>query len=423
MAVTGLLQNNSICSENSQCISNYCSNFQITVLGAFPQAGGERRCQPTTAETTEMLRQNAVVQLEAQGAAALIYTGIGAIPTIAEAALPVYTTVQAALQTAPGWVPTALRTGGVILGNLGVIQGARRCQEDPSSLECAGLVVSAQLGLLDDLARETGALAEQAGQTIGRYGTQYLDDAQRAYAFNQQYVNATRLGQTAPTDITPPTLQQQANLASTVQEAAESIPDTVILETGEIITLGEQIGSSGKQGSVFLGTRCTGQTCVIKLFNPAPGFEPVSPVQMEIMSQYASAEQISQTGLSLPEYYGAVINSQGQITGYAMQYVQGQTALEIYAAQGGLTFQQANEIFDAAYGFQQTTGIPHGDLANDWYQGGVNLNNIVINQEGRAILIDPSGTALDPGETLTLQGFMEQELENLRIWLQNHIVR
>lgn len=80
------------------------------------------------------------------------------------ATLEAYTGIQAVVQTtlsnAPSWVVPALRYGTVIAGNYGVYQGILACQQDPASDLCAATIVSGQLGLLDDLARETGNLAD-----------------------------------------------------------------------------------------------------------------------------------------------------------------------------------------------------------------------------------------------------------------------
>lgn len=394
IVVTGLLQNGSICSDNSQCISNYCSNFQTTALGAFPQAGGEKRCQATTAETTEMFRQSAVAQLEAQGAAALAYTGIGAVQTIAEAALPVYTTVQAALQTAPGWVPTALRTGGVILGNLGVIQGARRCQEDPSSPECAGLVVSAQLGLLDDLARETGVVVQRAADILPVVVRQSIQQSEQFYAINPLLNNFSYSG---------------------------FMPgDVVTLEGGQTITLGEQLGSGGFQGSVYLGRTCTGGQCAVKIFEEESALAVAMRTEQEsIMRIFATTENVAQGALPLPVYYGRVTDETGEVVGYAMQLIQGQSLSQLEEA-GGITQQQAQQAVEALARLHQITGLPHGDLI-DFYSAEVALNpgNIMFTPNGGSTFIDPTGTIR--GSVSTNEELMQRELDAFQQAIQMYV--
>jgi len=346
----------------------------------------------------------------------------------------VQTTVQTTLANAPSWVVPALRYGTVIAGNYGVYQGIRACQQDPGSDLCAATIVSGQLGLLDDLARETGTVVEDVGRAATRYVTRTIEEAQVAYAFNQDFVRATGLGADDVTrsmdDVLPPPNSIDPDVAPTIQTGASSVPETVTVQgTDEVITLREQIGSSGSQGSAYLGTRCTGETCVVKLFNTTEaGYEPVNARQLQIMAEFATPEQIA-SGIPLPEYYGAVVDQQGQQIGYAMEFIPGRTLREVIGDQGGqLTYQQATDIFDAVYTFEERTALPHGDISNYWYEGQIpyNLNtrNIMVTDAGRVVLIDPAGTALDVSpDPISAAEFIDQEISNLRVWVQNLVQR
>jgi hypothetical protein len=344
----------------------------------------ERAFSPEGLEASARLGGTLVVEFG--GGAVAVDALAGGAATL-EAYIGVQTTAQSLLAQAPSWVVPALRYGGVVLGNVGVIQGIRACQEDPTSDLCAATIVSAQLGLLDDLARETGNALDEFGQAANRLATR----GTRAVQVSESLGTAVR-----PSNLAPSSAQ------------------TVTLDTGEVITLGEQVGASGSQGSAYVGTRCTGETCIVKLFESTGGeIDAINAEQLRIMRQHATTQDIAQ-GMPLPEYYGSVVGTESQVSGYAMQYVPGQTMRDIIEAQGGITAEQAAATLDAVTAYQQRTGLPHGDIvhSNPYLGSMVSTGNVFITPEGSAILIDPIGTSLLPERAGA------QELELLEKTLQ-----
>lgn len=201
-----------------------------------------------------------------------------------------------------------------------------------------------------------------------------------------------------------------------------SKPNSVTLDNGEVITLGEQIGSAGSQGSVFLGKRCTGELCAVKLFNPGSDFQDVNEQQLSILQNLGTSGSIN---LPIPQYYGSVVEGQRTV-GYAMELVHGPTLKDLHSA-GGITSQQAEAVIAAANRYQQGTSLPHGDLANYWYDspfskyGSINPGNVIFSPDGKVILIDPTGTSLSQGGTA--QQYMREELLNLKKDLYDAFVK
>jgi hypothetical protein len=328
------------------------------------------------------------------------------IPGITQTTLYGAAVAESVLSAAPQWVPGLIKTTGVVLGNYGVYQGTKACQNDPGSLECTMLITGIQMGWLDDLARETGAFLEDAYEATTFMAVQSLEDAQVAYSID-------------------PNMRRLMNMSSEdpLMAAVDDVPSFVTLESGEVITVGEQVGSSGAQGSAYLGQTCTGETCIVKLFDlddipegfTEEALNQINSIQIEIMSTFGTAENTF-----LPQYYGSVVDESGEAVGYAMEYISGTTASDVIQAQGGLTYEQANEIFDAVYSFQETTGLPHGDITN-FGAGGTNLSNVIFNAEGKAVLIDPVGSSMIIN-SLPTKEIIDSELYYLRNWIENSIL-
>jgi serine/threonine protein kinase len=328
------------------------------------------------------------------------------IPGITQTTLYGAAVAESVLSAAPQWVPGLIKTTGVVLGNYGVYQGTKACQNDPGSLECTMLITGIQMGWLDDLARETGAFLEDAYEATTFMAVQSLEDAQVAYSID-------------------PNMRRLMNMSSEdpLMAAVDDVPSFVTLESGEVITVGEQVGSSGAQGSAYLGQTCTGETCIVKLFDlddipegfTEEALNQINSIQIEIMSTFGTAENTF-----LPQYYGSVVDESGEAVGYAMEYISGTTASDVIQAQGGLTYEQANEIFDAVYSFQETTGLPHGDITN-FGAGGTNLSNVILNAEGKAVLIDPVGSSMIIN-SLPTKEIIDSELYYLRNWIENSIL-
>ncbi len=200
---SSLLANGEVCTQNSQCSSGYCSNFTTSPLGTFPQAGGQRRCQPTVAETTQMLQESAEARLEAQAIAATIYAAPIVAPAASAGSFELYSTLTNLASRYPT-IATFVRGALTISEGVGIIQGFRACQENLSSDLCAGLVVSAQLGLLDDFAREAEGVAGSLTRTIDDAASLFrLPDVDNPAGWTLgTYGNQTLLA-SMPTDLTP----------------------------------------------------------------------------------------------------------------------------------------------------------------------------------------------------------------------------
>jgi hypothetical protein len=353
------------------------------------------------------------------------------LPTLESASLTAYSyataTLTTALASAPNWVPQALRFaryGLVGLGNWGVIHGVQACQDDPSSFECSSLIASGQLGLLDDLAQETGSALDDIGQAVSNTLRNYVTEQQKLYAFSQNVVNPRGLGDniTPTTDISLSSSSDDVIL-NQIDEATNELAEVTLESTGETITLGEQLGESGAQGTAFISETCTGETCVVKLLDQQTNVSNlINQNQINFLNQSAAieAETIAQGGYqTLPVYYGTVTDDAGNAVGYAMQYIEGEVGWQLYEAQGGLTHQQATAIFDTISEFQTRYNLPHGDIANNW----LNLGNVIITPEGNAVLIDPALTSLAERQGIqSVTEFMRVELENARAFLQGEII-
>ncbi len=335
-----------------------------------------------------------------------ISTTLG-IPGITQTALYGTAVVESALSAAPQWVPGLIKTTGVVLGNYGVYQGTKACQNDPGSLECTMLITGIQMGWMDDLARETGAFLEDAYEATTFMAVQSLEDAQVAYSIDPNMRRLMNMGSEDP-----------------LMAAVDDVPSFVTLESGEVITVGEQVGSAGKQGSAYLGQTCTGESCIVKLFDLddiPEGFteetlRQINSAQIEIMSTYGTAENAF-----LPQYYGSVVDDSGQAVGYAMEYIEGQTLSNTIHAQGGITSQQAIEVQNAIIEYQSATNLPHGDLLNPWYES-INTGNIMMTPERGAVLIDPAGTTFQESAFYPIQDIMQSERYDLLRELQQLIL-
>lgn len=354
-----------------------------------------------------------------------ISTTLG-IPSLGQSLLYASATAESILASLPSWAPGAIRTTGVVLGNLGIYQGTRACQEDPSSFECASMIAGIQMGWMDDLAQETGAFVEDAFEATSQMIGQSLDDAQVVYAFEPNMRRLMDLGDESADEIVE-TIADSAEAITDLSggspvgsQAAPSlsqdVPTTVTLETGEVITIGEQIGSSGVQGSAYAGQTCSGQSCVVKLYgvgnNPGSNFTDdaltqINQAQLEIMSTYGTAENTF-----LPEYYGAIVDEAGETIGYAMQRIEGETVRSTLQSQGGLTGPQITAIDDSIRSYHSATGQPHGDILNPWYEQ-INTGNIMLTPEGQAVLIDPAGPNFQSHSFYTAQEILQ--IESLEI--------
>ena len=335
-----------------------------------------------------------------------ISTAFG-IPGITQTALYGTAVVESVVSAAPQWVPGMIKTTGVVLGNYGVYQGTKACQNDPGSLECTMLIAGIQMGWMDDLVRETGSFLEDAYEATTFMAAQSLEEAQVLYAVDP---NMRRL--------------MNLDLEEPLMAAVDDVPSFVTLETGEIITVGEQVGSAGKQGSAYLGQTCTGESCIVKLFDlddipegfTEEALRQINSAQIEIMSTYGTAENAF-----LPQYYGSVVDDSGQAAGYAMEYIEGQTLSNTIHAQGGITSQQAIEVQNAIIEYQSTTNLPHGDLLNPWYES-INTGNIMMTPERGAVLIDPAGTTFQESAFYPIQDIMQSERYDLLKELQQLIL-
>jgi hypothetical protein len=323
------------------------------------------------------------------------------LPGITQSALYGTAVAESALSAAPQWVPGLIKTTGVVLGNYGVYQGTKACQNDPGSFECTMLITGIQMGWLDDLARETGAFLEDAYEATTFMAAQSINNAQVAYSVEP---NMRRL--------------MDLDAGEPLMAGVDDVPSFVTLDTGDIVNVGEQIGETGKQGSAYLGQTCTGESCVIKLFNlddipegfTEEALSQLNSAQIEIMSTFGTAENTF-----LPQYYGSVVDESGQAVGYAMEYIEGQTLRR------GITSQQAIEVQNAILDFQSTTNMPHGDLFNPLYEN-IRTGNIIMTPEGGAVLIDPAGMFLHEGTFYSAQDIMQGERYDLLRKLQELIV-
>jgi hypothetical protein len=330
------------------------------------------------------------------------------LPGITQSALYGTAVAQSALSGIPQGVIGLIRTTGVVLGNIGVYQGAKACQNDPGSLECTLLITGIQMGWMDDLARETGAFLEDAYEATAFMVAQSMDEAQVFSAID-------------------PNMRRLMNLDSgdLLMAGVDDTPSFVTLDTGEIVVIGEQIGETGKQGTAYLGQTCAGDSCVVKLFNlddipegfTEEALRQINTTQIDIMSTYGTAENTF-----LPQYYGSITDESGQAVGYAMEFIEGETLRSTVQTQGGVTSQQVTEVRNAIRDFQSTTNMPHGDLLNPWYEN-INTGNIIMTPDRGAVLIDPAGSAFQESAFYSIQDIMQTESYDLLRELQQLILK
>lgn len=181
----------------------------------------------------------------------------------------------------------------------------------------------------------------------------------------------------------------------------------------------EQIGD--EQFARVYKAECESGPCLVRIFkeNELAGIVKYHDAQVRYLEDFASKQRIRHYQLPLPEFYGKIFNAQGELIGYAIEYIEGRTVNDI--GKYNLSEFQVAQILIALDHLHEGTDLtPNGSLIDPTKLPGDQLqtDNILFALDGRVFFTGGIGTLLTPYEPSFIEQLREQlfvgrELESL----------